>query len=205
MKFQLLSISLLVTLFFSFNSNAATLGSVYDTDGHPLIPGQQYYILPVIRGRGGGLTMMPHNHLCPLYVSQENMEVNRGLPLIFRPANPKAKVICLSTDINVEFSAATTCVQPTAWRLGESEGTTNKRYVITGGVVGNPGRKTVSNWFKIEKWGNKDYKLVFCPSVCKLCKVVCGDVGVLNEGGKRFLGLSGHSFPVMFKKTDAGS
>ncbi|KAJ4759603.1 Kunitz-type trypsin inhibitor [Rhynchospora pubera] len=204
MKFHLLSISLLVIpQFFSLASNAAASDLVYDTDGHPLHPGKQYYILPVIRGHGGGLTMMPHhNHLCPLYVAQENMEVKRGLPLIFRPANSKDKVVHLSSDLNIEFAAVTTCVMTTAWRLGDVEAPTSKRYVITGGFIGNPGQETVSNWFKIEKLGNKEYKLVFCPSVCKTCKVLCGDVEVLNEGGKRLLGLGDESFPVMFKKKD---
>ncbi|KAF3339094.1 miraculin-like protein [Carex littledalei] len=202
MKFQLFSISLLVTLLFlSLTSNAATLNSVKDTDGHALIPGNQYYILPVIRGHGGGLTMTQHNDQCPLYVAQENMEVEKGLPLIFHPANPKDKVVCLSTDINIEFEAMTICVMSLTWQLGNVEG--GKRYVITGGINGNPGKETVSNWFKIEKWGSEDYKLVFCPSVCETCKVVCGDVGVFYEDEKRLLGLSGEPFPVMFKKIDS--
>ncbi|XP_078166486.1 miraculin-like [Carex rostrata] len=202
MKFLLFSISLLVTLlFFSFTSNAATLDSVRDTDGHPLISGKQYYIIPVVRGHGGGLTMTTHNYLhCPLYVAQENMEVKKGIPLIFRPANPKDKVVRLSTDINIEFAIITTCVMPTTWQLRNIEGA-GKRYITTGGLRGKPGRETVNIWFKIEKLGNKAYKLVFCPSVCTTCKVVCGDVGVFNEGGgKRLLGLSGEHFPVMFKK-----
>ncbi|XP_078150186.1 kunitz trypsin inhibitor 5-like [Carex rostrata] len=205
MKFQLFSISLLVTfLFFSLTSNADTLDSVKDTDGHALISGIQYYILPVIRGRGGGLTMTQHNNqTCPLYVAQESMEVENGLPLIFHPANPKDKAVCLSTDINIEFKAMTICVMSLTWKLGDVEG--GKRYVITGGINGNPEKETVSNWFKIEKWENHEdyYKLVFCPSVCHICKVVCGDVGVFYEGEKRLLGLSGEPFPVMFKKIDS--
>ncbi|CAL9753383.1 unnamed protein product [Musa acuminata subsp. burmannicoides] len=104
----------------------------------------------------------------------------------------------MSTDLNVWFAAETICVQSTVWRLGDAEAT-GRRYVVTGGLKGDPGLSTVSNWFKIERYGESDYKLVHCPSVCRFCKVVCGDVGVFVEGGKRWLGLSDEPFPVMFK------
>ncbi|KAJ3680320.1 hypothetical protein LUZ60_016598 [Juncus effusus] len=203
MKFQLLTNFLLLILISSSPpSNATSPEPVYDTDGHPLIPKQQYYILPVIRGRGGGLTVTEHHKSCPLYVAQEKMEVNRGLPLLFRSVNPKDTAIRLETDLNIEFAAVTICVQSTVWRLGDVEGDKGTRFVITGGVSGSPGLETVSNWFKIEKLGKNEYKIVFCPSVCKTCKVVCGDVGVVSEGGNRFLGLSDVPFPVMFKRKD---
>ncbi|KAF3341922.1 Miraculin [Carex littledalei] len=202
MKFQLFSISLLVTLlFFSLTSNAQI---VSDTDGDILIATNRYYILPVIRGRGGGLAITQHNdQLCPYYVAQKNNELEKGLPLIFHPKNSKELAVRLSTDINIEFEAITTCIMSLTWQLGDVEG--GKRYVTTGGVNGNPGKETLSNWFKIEKWENEDnyYKLVFCPTVCDTCRPVCGDLGVFYEGEKRLLGLNGGPFPVMFKKADS--
>ncbi|KAJ8618595.1 hypothetical protein MRB53_014781 [Persea americana] len=173
--------------------------TVLDIDGQKLQPNVEYYILPVIRGSGGGLTLANRNGSCPSNVAQVNNEVSNGLPLKFLLVNTSDEVIQASTDFNVVFSAATTCVQSTVWRLGGVDSMTGERYVRTGGVVGNPGRSTVSNWFKIEKYED-DYKLVFCPSVCSLCRVICGDVGVFIEDGNRWLGLSEVPFPVMFKK-----
>ncbi|RVW59413.1 Kunitz trypsin inhibitor 2 [Vitis vinifera] len=74
-----------------------------------------------------------------------------------------------------------------------------QRFVTTGGVEGNPGRETLDNWFKIEKYED-DYKLVFCPTVCDFCKPVCGDIGIYIQNGYRRLALSDVPFKVMFKK-----
>jgi Trypsin and protease inhibitor len=209
MKFQLLSISVLVALLYSFTSSA-TSELVHDHNGEFLIPGQKYYILPFMRGNGGGVTMVQHNSPCPFYVGQENIEVDDGRPVTFHPVNSKQGFIGLSEDVNINFSVNTPCRYSTVWKLGYAEGAANNRYVMTGGSMGNPGQATVNNWFKIERWESTSestvYKLVFCPSVCETCKVVCGDVGLFFEGDKdkkkRLLGLNGASFPVVFKKMD---
>ncbi|KAK6123651.1 hypothetical protein DH2020_042605 [Rehmannia glutinosa] len=63
---------------------------VLDIDGNKVRAGVDYYILPVIRGRGGGLTLATTgNDTCPLSVVQEQMEVKNGLPLTFTPVNAK--------------------------------------------------------------------------------------------------------------------
>ncbi|KAL6559300.1 hypothetical protein OROGR_004417 [Orobanche gracilis] len=176
---------------------------VLDTDRNQLRAGADYYILPVVRGRGGGLMLSPTgNKTCPLNVVQEQWEVENGLPV-----DPKKSVVRVSTEHNIKFSAATTCAQSTVWSLEYDE--SNDEYLIaTGGVEGNPGGGTVSNWFKIEKYddGNKGdnnhyYKLVFCPTVCNYCKVICREIGVWVKDGKRVLGLTNDApFLVMFKK-----
>ncbi|XP_072954895.1 kunitz trypsin inhibitor 5-like [Typha angustifolia] len=200
---HLILVSFLLTTSLLLPSDAASNAAVFDVDGHEVRPGVEYYILPVVRGRGGGLTLGSHSNTttCPLYVGQESSEVNRGFRVTFTPVDPNGKIVQLSTDLNVRFSAATICVQSTVWRLGDVEGVSGRRYVTAGGVEGNPGVGTVSDWFKIERFrGFKDYKLVFCPSVCEFCKVVCGDIGVFVDGGKRWLGLGGMPLPVMFKR-----
>ncbi|KAK7392999.1 hypothetical protein VNO78_21449 [Psophocarpus tetragonolobus] len=64
-------------------------------------------------------------------------------------------------------------------------------FVITGGVVGNPGRETIGNWFKIEKYNDYYYKLVYCPSVCPSCKHQCRNVGMFkDQNGNQRLALS---------------
>ncbi|KAF3438401.1 hypothetical protein FNV43_RR21163 [Rhamnella rubrinervis] len=175
--------------------------AVRDIDGDILRTGVDYYILPVVRGRGGGLTLASTgSKTCPLDVVQERHEVENGLPLTFTPVNPKKGVVRVSTDLNIKFSASTVCVQSTVWRL-EYDESTGQRFVSSGGVEGNPGPATLSNWFKIDKFEN-DYKLVFCPTVCNFCKVVCKDVGVyIDDDGLRRLALTDDQpFRVMFKK-----
>ncbi|XP_034672736.1 kunitz trypsin inhibitor 5-like [Vitis riparia] len=173
---------------------------VLDIEGKKLRSEVDYYILPVIRRRGGGgLTLASTgNETCPLDVVQEQHEVSNGLPLMFMPVNPKKGVIRVSTDHNVESSAATICVQSTVWKLDYDE-SSGQRFVTTGGVEGNPGRGTLSNWFKIEKYED-DNNLVFCPTVCDFCKPVCGDIGIYIQDGYRRLALSDVPFKVMFEK-----
>lgn len=54
-------------------------------------------------------------------------------------------------------------------------------------------------WFKIERYGDY-YKLVFCHSDCMDCKGICGDVGVVKEGWRRWLVWSDEPLLVVFKK-----
>ncbi|XP_068640449.1 kunitz trypsin inhibitor 5-like [Aristolochia californica] len=185
-------------------SEAATGKAVRDISGKKLLSGAEYYILPVIRGGGGGLALASRNGTCPLNVAQEGSGVSDGLPIKFYPVTPGEKSVHQGTDANVVFSAATICVQSTVWRLQGPDPGTQRRYVATGGVTGNPGLETLSNWFKIEKYGENsiDYKLVFCPNVCDYCKVICGDIGVFVDMGKRWLGFTDTPFPVMFKKVE---
>ncbi|GAY52246.1 hypothetical protein CUMW_140430 [Citrus unshiu] len=72
-------------------------------------------------------------------------------------------------------------------------------FVKTGGIKGDLGPQTTINWFRIEKFYG-DYKLVFCPSVCKFCKVLCIDVGIFVNGGVWHLALSDVTFNVTFLK-----
>ncbi|KAJ6396648.1 hypothetical protein OIU77_021638 [Salix suchowensis] len=112
----LVSFSFLLLAFaFTKPSTAGDLDAteaVLDTDGEKLRAGAEYYILPVIRGRGGGLTMAStRNESCPLDVVQEPLEISEGLPVTFTPVNPKKGVIRVSTDLNIKFAASSICVQ----------------------------------------------------------------------------------------------
>ncbi|OVA10714.1 Proteinase inhibitor I3 [Macleaya cordata] len=178
--------------------------AVRDTKGDKLRAGVNYYILPVVRGSGGGLKLGTklNGTRCPLDVVQEQHEVVDGLPLTFTPVDPKKGVIRVSTDQNIKFSAMSYCVQSTVWRLSPFDESTGKWFITTSGVEGNPGIQTVGNWFKIEKDGDRDYKLVHCPMVCNFCKVICKDVGIfIGDDGVRRLALTDDTpFKVMFKK-----
>lgn len=181
MKTKLLLLScLLFALTSTLSPASAADERVVDIDGQELRTKTKYYILPVIRGNGGGLKLYSgRNGSCPLDVVQEPNEVNRGLPVTFRPTNPKFIAIRVSADLNIKFSGSTSCVESTVWRI-DSGDASGRVYVTTGGVLGNPGGSTISSWFKIEKLEN-DYKLVFCPTVCNTCRPICGDLGVIIE------------------------
>ncbi|KAL0694758.1 hypothetical protein Bca4012_061938 [Brassica carinata] len=193
---SLLYTFLLLSIFISYHgatTEGAALEPVTDIYGGRLTSGTKYYILPVLRGRGGGLTMSkPENKTCPKSVIQDQYEVSQGLPLEFSPAD-NSRIIRVSTDLNFKFCAAS------VWNLDNYDETTNQWFVTACGVEGNPGQATVDNWFKIEKYED-DYKIVFCPTVCNFCKVMCRDVGVFVQDGTRRLVLSDVPLKVMFKK-----
>lgn len=156
--------------------------------------------MPVSRG-GGGVTLgSTRNETCPLDVVQEPSELENGLPFTFTPADPNNGVINESADLNIKFSGATICVQSTVWTLENYEG---ERIVTTGGVKGNPGRETLSNWFGFQKYEN-DYKIYYCPTVCDICRPACGDIVISVKNGNRRLVVTldrdTEPFLVKFKK-----
>ncbi|KAM7469019.1 hypothetical protein LguiA_007202 [Lonicera macranthoides] len=171
---------------------------VLDVTGKILRSGIDYYVLPVFRGKGGGLTLASTGkEPCPLYVVQEKYEIKNGLPLTFTPIDPKKGVIRVSTDLNIKFSDATKCDQSTTWKV-DYDKSLQQYFITSGGVEGNPGPKTLDNWFKIEKYEN-DYKFMFCPTVCSTCKVICRDVGIFIKDGVQRLALSDVPFKIYTK------
>ncbi|XP_071706719.1 kunitz trypsin inhibitor 5-like [Rutidosis leptorrhynchoides] len=170
---------------------------VLDTDRNILRSGTNYYVLPVAHGEGGGLTLARGNgQTCPLEVVQEVSEGSNGLPVNFASAN-KDGIIRETVDLNIKFSDASTCAPNTVWRAEFSNG---KRTLTSQGILGRPGKDTISNWFKIDKFEDH-YKLVYCPSVCHTCKPDCAAVGSsIGEKGRRSLVLNNKPLKVMFKK-----
>lgn len=172
-----------------FGEADASPEQVVDTKGNKVWVGADYYIRPVpttpCDGRGpcvvdNGFVLVARspNETCPVNVIV--VEGFQGQGVTFTPVNPKKGVIRVSTDLNIKTSIDIICKESTVWRLDDFDSSTGQWFVTTGGVVGNPGKDTISNWFKIEKYED-DYKLVFCPTVCNFCKplvqecwVVCG-------------------------------
>ncbi|CAH9052914.1 unnamed protein product [Cuscuta europaea] len=199
-------LSLILSILISAAAAATSPSTaVLDVKGKPLIVGSNYFILPVFRGRGGGVypaNIKQNKTVCPQDVIQEASEVQKGIPVVLTPVNAKdGGVVPLSTDLNVRFFTPTICAKEVVWKLDAYDESSKQTFVKTGGAIGNPGINTLSSWFKIEKSDN-DYKFVFCPSVCSTCKVICRDVGVfVNKSGVRFLVLSDVPFKVQFEKT----
>ncbi|KAK4270736.1 hypothetical protein QN277_019510 [Acacia crassicarpa] len=185
---------------------------VVDTTGKKVRAGVDYYIRPVpetpcdgrgpcVNGEGLVLIARSVNVTCPLNVAV--VVGFRGLPLQFTPVDPKKGVVRVSTDQNIKFNQTTACKEGTVWKLDDFDTTTGQWFITTGGVVGNPGRETAGNWFKIEKYEDA-YKLLYCPSVCKFCKVLCKDVGVfVDQNQSRRLALSDKPMKVHFQPASA--
>lgn len=199
---------------------------VLDINGNDLQSGVDYYVLSANwgSGGGGGLSFAGRNSTFSLYVMQHRDDMKQGKPLRFAPASSACEEIIgrrfsrasttkeriveamprhhgspiyESIDLNVGFSGT-----PTVWRIGEADDKSGRRYVTVGGGAGHPGYLTVNNWFRIERHGPYGYKIVHCPRVCESCKTECGDVGIVDEDGKRWLSLSKHPLWVMFMRAD---
>ncbi|KAM3729906.1 hypothetical protein ACB098_12G046400 [Castanea mollissima] len=173
---------------------------VLDSVGRPLQRGVEYYINPAITDSGGRFTLINRNDSCPFYVGQENVSGLEGLPVIFTPFVEGETVIRENRDFRVAFSAATICVQSTAWKLGETDPATNRRLIVTG--EDQSSRRT-ANYFRIEKAsvGGDIYQISWCPTeVCPICKFNCGTVGNLVENGKILLALDGNVIPITFER-----
>ncbi|CAN1178771.1 Kunitz trypsin inhibitor 5 [Linum perenne] len=165
-------------------AKAASPSPVTDVDGTPLRSGLKYFILPSVSGNGGGVALdRTKTKKCPLSVFQDDYELSKGLPVVFLPVNAKqGYTVQTITDLNSD--------EATVWKVESYDHDVKQWFIGTGGIEGKPGPRTVDNWFKIAKYGG-NYKLVYCPSVCKSCKVQCKDVGVYeDEDGKKRLALT---------------
>ncbi|XP_043716722.1 21 kDa seed protein-like [Telopea speciosissima] len=230
MSLQLLISSLLI---FSFalqskgeHSAHSHTQSVLDTDGNELRAGEPYYIVSAYRrGRGGGVSFDRVESSRKAMVNQHASDKNFGTPVMFFPASnsqekedlervlretsrspspARERIIRESTDLNIRFSE-----MPVVWQVGESKQSSSSpsqmRHVMLGGQPGHPGSSTVRNWFKIESMSRSspEYRLTYCPNVCESCQVMCGNIGVTMESGKRWLSVSqNREFPFVFVKAN---
>lgn len=195
----LISISILPL----FSSAGREQEPVYDIKGSRLRVDQPYSILPADPSTGLGFNMeVIGNKTCPFDVIQAKKDTYE-IPLQLYPANStKGDIIRISTDLNIYFwRTYTSCLNEYSnfWKVDRYSPSTGKYFITTGGDKGNPGKKTIGNWFKIEKSGDF-YKFVYCPSVCKTCKVICKDIGIFVEDGIRRAVLSDVPFEFNIKK-----
>ncbi|CAI0544524.1 unnamed protein product [Linum tenue] len=211
----LLTVLLSITLSSAFaaRSLAETLATssltplpVLDVNGKVVRSGSNYYVLPAVSGEGGGValaSLTKDSESCPQTVVQDQDEISQGIQLTFAPVNTKSGyTVRTFTDLNVRFVADTPCEEGTAtvWKVESYDDDVKQWFIGTGGIEGKPGPRTVENWFKIAKFGG-NYKIVYCPSVCKSCKVTCKDVGIYeDEDGKKRLALSDDPMIVKFMK-----
>ncbi|GMY33452.1 alpha-amylase/subtilisin inhibitor-like [Fagus crenata] len=173
---------------------------VLDNAGRALERGVEYYINPAITDSGGRFTLINRTGLCPFYVGQENVSGLEGFPVTFTPFIEGETVIRENGDLRIVFSAATICVQSTAWKLGERDPETERRLIVTGE---DQSSRSTGNYFRIVKAsvGTNIYEISWCPTqVCPICRFDCGTVGNLVENGKRLSALDGGVIPVQFER-----
>ncbi|KMZ75087.1 hypothetical protein ZOSMA_11G01150 [Zostera marina] len=210
-------LALTITTLFLLSSASPTLGKrkitpvpVLDVDGKPLQAVDEYYVIPAEdAGMAGGIGLGKLKTTCEINVAEdftpEGIKTN-GISVRFFPANSNDTVVSLSSDVNVVLSwKKSVCGKSPVWKLGGYETTSGKWFVVVGGEVGFPSTSTLSNWFKIGKFDDDEkterYKFFYCPHICKYCKVVCGDIGVVgNDGLKRLLGISHVPATFVFKR-----
>ncbi|KAK1438693.1 hypothetical protein QVD17_04503 [Tagetes erecta] len=180
-----------------FNANAAP-SPVLDGFGKNLRAQVEYFMW--VDSDGSILPAAVGNDSCQAGVVKYP-DYGSDQPVIITPVNPKKGVIRLSTDFNIRFAftGSSICDKSNVWKV-EYDKDTKQYAVMIGGVLGNPGPETLDNWFKLEKIEG-GYKLVYCPSVCSSCKVMCKDVGTAIDGNgvMRFV-LGGRPFVVSFYK-----
>lgn len=154
---------------------------VLDMSGKELQTDADYFILPYNVSYGGGLSLAAtRDKTCPLEVVLHVERYDDEIPVTFHPANTKDGVVLESTDLNIKFKTITSCTKSTVMKVDNYDRSRKRYYLTVGGVEGNPGYKTIKNWFKIEKY-NDNYKLMYCPTICEFCKVVCKNVGAYDD------------------------
>ncbi|CAH8312105.1 unnamed protein product [Eruca vesicaria subsp. sativa] len=180
-----------------------TYGEVLDMDGDIIFRGS-YYVLPVIRGRGGGVTLQGRGgELCPFDIAQESSVFDLGIPVKFSNWRPRVAFVPESQDLNIEMDVEVTiCIQSTYWRVGDFDEERKQYFVVAGSNTDGSGQDSPKSFFQIKKSGN-NYKFVFCPPACDSGRPRCRNVGIfVDELGVRRLALSTNPFLVMFKKAN---
>ncbi|TKY66247.1 Kunitz-type trypsin inhibitor KTI1 [Spatholobus suberectus] len=176
---------------------SATTAFVLDTDGDPLLNGGTYYVLPVIRGKGGGIELAKTgNETCPLTVVQSPLD--KGLPT--RISSPyRILYIYEGLPLNIQFTVVPLCAStPSKWTIVEGllEGPAVK---ITGYA------NTVAGWFSIEKASldYNDYKLVFS----EIDGSISGYIGIHidSEGNRQLVVTKNDPLLVHFQKVESST
>ncbi|KAK2367269.1 hypothetical protein P8452_55642 [Trifolium repens] len=176
---------------------------VLDINGNAIFPGGEYYILPALRGPGGGGVRIGKTGdlKCPVTVLQDRREVKNGLPVKFTIPDISTGIIFTGTPVEIEFFKKPNCAKSSKW-LVFVDNVVKKACVGIGGPENYPGVQTLSGTFNIHKHESGfGYKLGFCIKGSPTCL----DIGRYDndEAGKR-LNLTEHeSYHVIF--VDAAS
>nr|ACU19069.1 unknown [Glycine max] len=177
---------------------SATAQDVLDVDGDPIRNGFIYYVLPAIRGNGGGIERAAlGKDTCPITVVQSPNPNSKGLEIKFESAYP-AYYINETLILQIKFSYPQQCERKNPWWAIFKDIFEGPPAIKLFGFHG-----TELGWFKIQKASKSrdfnDYKLVFC----QYDETWCLDVGIYvdRQGNRRLvLAVTGEPFLVHFHK-----
>ncbi|KAK7256227.1 hypothetical protein RIF29_29666 [Crotalaria pallida] len=184
---------------------SATAQPVLDTEGNPLRNGGTYYILPVIRGFGGGIELaQTGNDTCPLTVALSRSEVSDGIPITI---SSLFRILFVTERSPLELSFSDTdlpsCIPtPPKWNIVKGETAEGWSIKVT-----DDDSEQEPGWFYIQKYdyGAKFYQLVFRSHD----DAVSGDIGIDfdSDGTKRLVVTRYNKYPflVQFKLADDDS
>lgn len=178
---------------------------VKDSNGNPIFPGGRFYILPAIFGAAGGGVRLGQtgNSTCPVTILQDYSEVENGLPVKFTiPGISPGIIFTNITSLDISFQEdKPDCAGSSKWVVVDGDDFP-KSYVGIGGVEDHPGKDILSGKFKIEKYGDFGYKLVFCPRFTAP-PGACFDIGRHDdENGRRLVPADGDPYNVVFIDAD---
>lgn len=192
--------ALILCLFLLAFTTTTTLGQgglVLDSEGKPVINGDEYYILPVMRGRGGGLELAKTgSERCPLTVVQARSELSHGLPA--RLSSP-ALILTLTTSLPMQIAFTppeeSTCLpSPSSWNV-ERESKIGQSVV----KIARDDQQVGFGSFGIRRVDDGDYKLVYCASSSD---ADCKDLGISidDENNRLLVVKDGDPLIVQFLK-----
>ncbi|TKY66244.1 Kunitz-type trypsin inhibitor KTI1 [Spatholobus suberectus] len=170
---------------------------VLDTDGEPVRNGGgMYFVLPVLRGRGGGLALAATGNetYCPLSVVQSRSEVFKGLPTTFSSLL-RIPFIGEGHRLNIRFSYVPWCAPtPSSWTVVKD--------LPEGPAVKLGNENTLPYRFTIEKASSayNDYTLLFCESEGSKC----GYLGTPIDGDRNWPLVVTENNPLVVKFQKVG-
>ena len=171
---------------------------VLDTSGQPLRRGVEYIIRPAITDVGGPFTLIDRNDSCPLYVGQVNAPTMQAFNVTFEPFDGAESVVRESRDFKVTFSALSTCVMSTAWKVDHNTEVDGRRLIATG-EDNSSTLGFLANYFLIRRGAGGLYNIEWCPAaLCPTCRLRCGSLGNLLENGKLLAALDANALPLEF-------
>ncbi|KAJ7975423.1 Kunitz trypsin inhibitor [Quillaja saponaria] len=167
---------------------------VLDTNGNPVEWGKNYYILPFIREPlGGGLILGSHNNRsCPLYVTQELSDVEKGLTVVFSPRISGLPTVSILDPLIITTTSPNiaTCEILLVWLLVPQ----NRLWLVSTG--GNSA--ALNSVFMIVPYKSYYYNIVFCPGL-SVIPSMCQGLGMYyGKDGTRYLALGDDIEPFKF-------
>ncbi|XP_050916387.1 kunitz-type trypsin inhibitor-like 2 protein [Lathyrus oleraceus] len=194
---------LLFTFITNIPSNNAAPSQVIDTNGKPLIHGNQYFIFPATHNPStGGLTLNEiSDSECPLTVLQNNAIL--GIPVKFTIPESTTGNILTGTDLDIEFTEKPNCAASSKWLLFV-DNTTQLNCVGIGGPGNYHGVETIGGKFLIAKHGSGGvYRIGFCLDSTGDCGYLGRKEFGSEEGGARLVLTVTDAYSVVF--VDAAS